>query len=100
MDYVYTGGDMTLAPGEWMLLTDKKLPMPAGFKPADIVTATPAQFTPSDNITITFDARQASGNLVGAQKVYMHSGVVLSGPTAPNSAIRWATGERTMAWAK
>ncbi len=80
MDFMYGGGDITLAPGEWMLLTDKKLPMPAGFKPANVVTATPAAFTPSDEVTITFDARQASGNLVGAQKVYMHSGVVLSGP--------------------
>jgi hypothetical protein len=54
--------------------------MPEGFKPAAIVTATPQSFMAGDEITITFDAKQAWGNLTGAAKVYMHSGVVMSGP--------------------
>lgn len=43
-----------------------------------IVTVSPAQFGSTDNITITYDAEasEPAGALVGASKVYMHSGVI------------------------
>jgi len=88
----YNGGTMTLGAGEWMLLTDVQLPLPAGFEVPQIVDVTPQGFTADDNITITFDATQATGNLVGATKVYMHSGVVLdsaTGTTWSNVVGNW-----------
>ena len=48
----------------------------------DIVTVSPVEFQPETEITITFDASEADGNgtagLIGAVKVYMHSGVILN----------------------
>lgn len=50
-----------------------------------IVTTEPAAFTINDAVKILFDARVAdrdgTAGLVGASKVYMHSGIITSGPT-------------------
>ena len=56
---------------------------------AQMVTLSPANPSGDDEITITFDATQGNGELVGAAKVYLHSGVVLDAPdgTAWNNAI-------------
>lgn len=79
--FEYNGGTVTLDAGEWLLLTDVQLPLPPGFEPPQIVSVSPADFTADDNITLTFDANEAVGNLVGASKVYIHTGVVLDSPT-------------------
>lgn len=47
------------------------------------ITIEPAEFTIDDEVTITFDATVGNGELVGAEKVYMHSGVVLSDKANP-----------------
>ncbi len=52
----------------------------------NMVEITPAQFSQTDEITLTFDARFGSGNLLGANKVYMHSGVVLSDLEQPTGS--------------
>ena len=52
----------------------------------DIVTVVPEIFGKNDQITITFDARFGGGELFGADKVYMHSGVVLSDISAPTGS--------------
>jgi 1,4-alpha-glucan branching enzyme len=91
-EFNYNGGAITLAPGEWMLLTSVKLPMPACFAPSAVVTTNPVDFTADTQVKITFDASQASGNLTNAAKVYMHSGVVLSsrtGTTWGNTIGTW-----------
>ncbi len=80
-EFVYNGGSVTLEAGEWLLLTDVQLPLPAGFEPGQIVSVSPEGFNADDQITITFDAKEAEGNLVGASKVYIHTGVVLDGPS-------------------
>lgn len=78
-----------LKAGEWHIYTDKKLSngLPGVVEVYDNpVTITPDPFTKSDQITITFDAKKAFPNgtagLVDAEKVYMHSGVVLSDPSS------------------
>ncbi|WP_420385769.1 alpha-amylase family glycosyl hydrolase [Roseivirga sp.] len=48
---------------------------------AQIVTIDPASATGDDEITIYYDASQGTGGLVGATKVYMHSGVVTDSPS-------------------
>lgn len=45
-----------------------------------IVTINPSSATGDDEITIFYDATQGTAGLVGASKVYMHSGVVLDSP--------------------
>ncbi|MFY0674090.1 MAG: DUF4961 domain-containing protein [Bacteroidia bacterium] len=94
-DY-FTGEEITfsegehsfdLAVGEWHVYTSKKLSEgdPEVVQLFDNpVTITPYPFTQNDEITITFDATRAwngeTKGLVGADKVYMHSGVVTTGP--------------------
>ena len=46
----------------------------------DIVNLTPAYPTAEEALTIIYDAGKGVSGLRGASKVYMHSGVVLSGP--------------------
>lgn len=48
---------------------------------AQYVTLTPAGAGADDSATLVFDATQGNAELVGAAKVYMHHGVVTSGPT-------------------
>ncbi|MEO0330223.1 MAG: alpha-amylase family glycosyl hydrolase, partial [Bacteroidota bacterium] len=49
-----------------------------------VVTVEPAAFTADDEIRIVFNAATANpADLVGAEKVYMHSGVVLTDTDAP-----------------
>lgn len=43
------------------------------------VTISPTNPTPDEEITITYDATQGQTALVGAEKVYIHTGVVTSG---------------------
>ncbi|MBC7886217.1 MAG: T9SS type A sorting domain-containing protein, partial [Saprospiraceae bacterium] len=83
---------ISLKPGEWHIYTTKRLtvgqPDVIGIYD-NPVTITPDPFKGSDQIKIRFDASKASkGNtvgLVGAEKVYMHSGVILS--TANNNIL-------------
>lgn len=62
-----------------------------------IVGIEPAAFNADDEITITFDARQGNQELVGADKVYIHSGVCLedtdspSGSSWQNTVGNWGT---------
>ncbi|MGB0430877.1 MAG: alpha-amylase family glycosyl hydrolase, partial [Bacteroidia bacterium] len=96
----FTGEEITLisgeqsfelAAGEWHVLTSKKLKEgnPEVVQVFDNpVTITPYPFTQNDEITIRFDAKKAwkgeTNGLIGASKVYMHSGVVTSIPTGTN----------------
>lgn len=54
----------------------------------EVVTVLPSPFTADDQIKIVFDASQAdaagTAGLVGADKVYMHSGVVLNETDNPS----------------
>lgn len=60
-----TGGDFIF----FDLLPDEEL---------NIVTVSPTEFGSTNNVTITYDAEasEPAGALVGASKVYMHSGVI------------------------
>lgn len=49
----------------------------------DIVTVEPTAFSVSDEITITFNAAMGNGALIDADKIYMHSGVVIEDITTP-----------------
>lgn len=78
-------GAIPLKAGEWHVFTSEKLSdgLPGVVEVFDEpVTISPFPFTKNDKITITFDATKASANgsagLVGAEKVYFHSGVVLA----------------------
>lgn len=51
-----------------------------------IVTLDPAFPTAEEQVTITYDATKGISSLGGAAKVYMHSGVILSGP----EGIAWS----------
>jgi hypothetical protein len=82
------GQSIELAAGEWFVLTSKKLKEgnPEVVQVFDNpVTVTPYPFTQNDEITIRFDAKKAwkgeTNGLIGASKVYLHSGVVTSIPT-------------------
>lgn len=79
---------VSLKPGEWHIYTSNRL---SEGKPELVevydnpVTITPSPFTINDEITIRFDATKASkkgtNGLVDAEKVYIHSGVVLNTST-------------------
>jgi hypothetical protein len=45
------------------------------------VTVSPAFPTADEEVTITYNANQGTSGLVGASKVFMHAGVILTGPT-------------------
>ncbi|WP_276374910.1 alpha-amylase family glycosyl hydrolase [Chryseolinea sp. H1M3-3] len=45
------------------------------------VTVTPSFPTADEEITIVYDATRGTSGLVGAAKVFIHAGVILSGPT-------------------
>ena len=47
---------------------------------AQIVAINPSEASGDDEITITFDANEGTAGLVGATKVYMHSGIITDGP--------------------
>ncbi|MCB0650551.1 MAG: T9SS type A sorting domain-containing protein [Saprospiraceae bacterium] len=49
---------------------------------AQMVSLTPSGAGADELVTLTFDATEGNGELVGASKVYMHHGVVLGGPDA------------------
>ncbi len=80
-----TTDPISLEAGEWHIYTSKKL---SDGEPGVVevfgspVTVSPYPFTKSDKITITFDAAKASNGgtsgLAGADKVYMHSGVLFN----------------------
>lgn len=99
--YEYFSGDsitvtnvaapMQLKAGEWHIFTTKRLS--SGWSNVvnvyeNPVTITPFPFKANQDITIRFDATKASkGNtsgLIGASKVYMHAGVILSNATDAN----------------
>ncbi|MDA9774104.1 alpha-amylase family glycosyl hydrolase [Saprospiraceae bacterium] len=85
---VVSGNDLIdLEAGEWHIYTSEKIS--EGFPGVvevyqNPVTINPNPFTKSTEITITFDAKKASKNgtdgLIGADKVYFHSGVVSESP--------------------
>jgi 1,4-alpha-glucan branching enzyme len=54
-----------------------------------IVNITPSGFSPENEITIVFNANEGNRELVGAQKVYMHSGIINVNTSSPESA-GWA----------
>ena len=47
---------------------------------AQIVTISPSSAGGDDQVAITFDAALGNAGLKGAEKVYMHSGVITTGP--------------------
>lgn len=78
---------INLKAGEWHIYTSEKIS--DGFPGVveifeDPVIITPSPFTKNDEITIRFDATKANPNgtngLVGAEKVYIHSGVLIDHP--------------------
>jgi glycosidase len=78
---------MDLKAGEWYIYTTERIS--EGFPGVvevfeDPVIITPMPFTKNDEITIRFDAAKARPNgtdgLVGAEKVYIHSGVLIDHP--------------------
>lgn len=83
--------EMTLASGEWHIYTTERL---SEGNPEIVkvynnpVTITPYPFKKGDEIKITFDASVAfqgeTSGLVGADKVYLHSGVVKDDPRGTN----------------
>lgn len=82
-----TNDQITLSAGEWHVYTSQKLSdgdedIVAVFD--NPVTISPYPFTQSDEITIRFDAKKAwngeTDGLIGASKVYIHSGVVINSP--------------------
>jgi len=89
IDVTITSEMIDLKAGEWHIFTDKKL---SNGLPGVVavyenpVTISPDPFSKNDQIVITFDAKKAFPNgtagLVDAEKIYMHSGVILSDPTS------------------
>jgi glycosidase len=84
-----TNAPINLKPGEWYIYTTQRLS--DGFPDVvatydNPVTITPYPFTKSEEITITFDAAKAwpgeTDGLIDAEKVYMHSGVILDDPAS------------------
>ena len=78
---------ISMKPGEWHIYTTTQLSagVPSVVKTYfNPVTITPSTFTVDDEITIVFDAAKASpkgtAGLIGATKVYMHSGVISTDP--------------------
>ena len=77
---------VSLKAGEWHIYTTKRL---ANGQPGVVsvydnpVTISPYPFKGSDQIKIRFDAKKAfpgtTAGLVGADKVYIHSGVIVAG---------------------
>lgn len=51
------------------------------FVDAQIVKIVPASASGDDEIKVIYDATQGTAGLVGESKVYMHSGVVIDGPS-------------------
>ena len=51
-----------------------------------IVYISPAGFSADNEITVVFNAREGNRELVGAQKVYMHSGVSTLNNTSPEAS--------------
>lgn len=51
-----------------------------GGTPNSIVTLNPALPTADESVTIIYDASKGASGLLGASKVYLHSGVILAGP--------------------
>ena len=47
---------------------------------SQIVTLSPSDASGDDEVALIFDATQGDGNLVGEEKVYIHSGVVTDSP--------------------
>ena len=82
---------ITLKAGEWHIYTNAKLSegMSGVVEIYDNpVSISPYPFNKNNSITITFDAKKAFPNgtagLTDAEKVYIHSGVVLSHPDSSN----------------
>ena len=84
IDVTSTTANRNLEAGEWHIYTTTRLSdglpdVVATY--SNPVTITPYPFTQNQEITIRFEARKAfpgeTAGLVGAEKVYIHSGVVL-----------------------
>lgn len=85
--------DFDFSPGEFHVFTSLKQDWPEDslitfFEARDttivkgpVVTVSPEEFQQGTEITITFDAEEGTGGLVGASSVYMHSGIITSSET-------------------
>lgn len=85
--------DFDLAPGEFHVFTTQKQTgiedsLITFFEARDtlivqgpVVTVSPEEFQPETEITIVFDATEGTAGLVGADKVYMHAGIITSSET-------------------
>ncbi len=51
---------------------------------AQIITVEPRFPTQDDTVTITYDATQGSGGLIGVDQVYAHTGVIVDAPGSGN----------------
>ncbi len=78
---------ISLQPGEFYIFTNQSIPSPQAnlvdqFRP--VVITDPIQFSQRDEIKLIFDATVANPKdtegLIGANKVYMHAGVILDSP--------------------
>lgn len=91
VDITNVNEQISLQPGEFHIYMDAQLS--TGFDQLvevyqNPVTIEPAQFMVNETIRIIFDASKANAagtaGLTGAQKVYMHSGVVTDDPSGKN----------------
>lgn len=89
--------EFNLKPGEFHVLTSEKQKdiedsLITFFEARDtlivrgeVVTVSPVSFQPDTEITITFNAEEGTAGLIGANKVYMHSGII----TSSESGTEW-----------
>ncbi|WP_304236664.1 alpha-amylase family glycosyl hydrolase [Jiulongibacter sediminis] len=85
--------DFEFSPGEFHVFTSQKQievedSLITFFEARDtlivrgpVVTVSPEDFQPDTEITIIFDATEGTAGLVGADKVYMHAGIITSSET-------------------
>ncbi len=48
---------------------------------SQVVTTNPSIFTSDQQVTITYDATQGNGGLIGLSSVFMHAGIISNSPT-------------------
>ncbi|WP_375419183.1 alpha-amylase family glycosyl hydrolase [uncultured Hymenobacter sp.] len=86
---ILSGSNIPVGAGTYTI-TFNDLTREYGFETtSSVVVLSPARPTADESVTIIYDASKGVSGLVGAGKVYLHSGVVLSGPdgTAWSNAV-------------